>query len=41
MTGLPGSDPLRRGLAKWNVVEVDLKNNSQRYTTHFNLAGRN
>ena len=30
----PGSDPLKSGLSKWNVVEVDLKKNSQRYTTH-------
>ncbi len=33
----PGSDKLKRGLSKGNVVnvEVDLEKNSQRYTTHF------
>ncbi len=33
--------PVKGGLSKGNVVEVDLENNTQKYTTHFNLVGRN
>ncbi len=37
----PRSDPTKGGLSIGNVVEVDLENNSQKYTTHFNLVGWN
>ena len=37
----PGSGPLKGGLSKGNVVEVELQNNSQKFTTNSNLAGRN
>ncbi len=40
MTGLPGSHPLRQGLSKGNVVEVDLKSIAKDTQPIFNLAGR-